>query len=202
MCGRYYVAIDDQELQDICDAAMRQEKEDGGLEQLEIKLSGEIFPTDVVPVSIGTDEFRFMRWGFSGIGSSGGIGGSGNGSRPLINARSETALSKPTFQESMRERRCLIPASGYYEWKKEDGRKIKHRFYLDGQPLYFAGCWRQEKDERLPRFTILTRTAAPALEAIHDRMPVIIPQDRAEQWLYEGAGVLDSAVTDLLVEVV
>jgi len=191
MCGRYYVEIDDRELQDICDAVHKKHQEEENSEQLEIKLYGEIFPTDIVPIIIGSNKYLPMKWGFSGYDK-----------RPLINARSETALTKSTFQESMLSRRCLIPASGYYEWKKTGSQKIKHRIYIPGQPIYFAGCYRQEKDERLPRFVILTRAASHCLEEIHDRMPVILPKGYAREWLYDDPSAMDKALTELSVSVV
>ena len=192
MCGRYYVEIDDRELQEICDAVMRKQQEDETNEQLEIKLSGEIFPTDIVPIITGTNEYLPMKWGFSGFDK-----------RPLINARSETALEKPTFREPMLNRRCLIPASGYYEWKKDGSKKIKHKIFIPGQPIYFAGCYRQERGEDLPRFVILTRAAAPSIEDIHDRMPVIIPKDLARSWLNDGPDVMgEGTVSDIEAEVV
>jgi len=188
MCGRYYIEIDDRELQDICNAV--QEKQ-GREEQLEIKLSGEIFPTDIVPVQIGLGAYQAMKWGFIGFDK-----------KPVINARSETAQIKPMFKESMFARRCLIPASGYFEWRREGSKKIKHRFCLPNQTIYFAGCYRQEKDEPLPRFVILTRAATSGLEYIHDRMPVIIPKEYAGDWLHENPDMIDKAITELSIGVV
>ena len=172
MCGRYYVEIDDKELRDICEEIQKKQREEENPEQLEIKFSGEIFPTDIVPVIAGTNKYLPMRWGFTGFDK-----------RPLINARSETALMKATFREHMRNRRCLVPASGYYEWKREGSKKIKHRIYVPDEPIYMAGCYRQEQGELLPRFVILTKAAGQGLEEIHDRMPVIVPNEYAGEWL-------------------
>ena len=174
MCGRYYIEIDDRELKDICDAVSRRQDETN--EQLEIKLSGEIFPTDIVPVITGTGVYRPMKWGFTSYGG-----------KPIINARSETAYVKPMFRDSMKIRRCLIPASGYYEWQKEGKRKIKHRFYTPDKPLYLAGCFKQEEGLPVQSFVILTREAAGGIEAIHNRMPLIIPCSGLELWLDKGA---------------
>jgi putative SOS response-associated peptidase YedK len=99
MCGRYYIEIDEKELQDIVDAVEKNIKEYP--EQTTIKMSGEIFPTDIVPVQTGLNRYAAMKWGFVGFDG-----------KPLINARSETALEKPMFRQAMLERRCLIPASG------------------------------------------------------------------------------------------
>jgi len=188
MCGRYYIEIDEEELKEICDAVERKNEDEP--EQIEIKLSGEIFPTDVVPVQTESG-YEAMKWGFSGFNS-----------RPIINARSETALIKPTFKESMASRRCLIPASGYYEWQHEGKARIKHRFYLPQKPLFLAGCFRREKDMPTGSFVILTREASEDIRYIHDRMPVIIPKDRAGEWLSENPGVMDASITELEYDIV
>jgi putative SOS response-associated peptidase YedK len=175
MCGRYYIeVIDDKELQEICDALERKQEENSG--QFKIKLSGEVFPADIVPVQTGIGRYQAMKWGFAAYGD-----------KPVINARSETAFIKPMFRDSMSERRCLIPASGYYEWLKEGDRKIKYRFYIPGKSVCFAGCFQQEKDNPVPSFVILTREAAGGAEAIHNRMPLIIPHSGIELWLAKGA---------------
>jgi putative SOS response-associated peptidase YedK len=150
-------------------------------------MDGEIFPTNIVPVQTGPREFVPMKWGFTDF--------RGN---PLINARSETALEKKTFRDSMQKRRCLIPASGYYEWRKTDGGKVKHRFFLPGKTLHLAACWREE--EGRPVFVILTRNAAGGAERIHERMPVIIPDSRIDAWLCDTPDVMSEAMTELVIE--
>ena len=185
MCGRYYIEIDAKELQDIISEVEKNTKEP--YEQLKLKISGEIFPADTVPVQTGPKEYRFMKWGFIAY----------NG-KPVINARSETALEKPMFKNSMLERRCLIPASGYYEWQRNGARKTKYQCFVPNRFMYFAGCWRQEKNSPLNTFVILTRPAAASVEAIHDRMPVIIPQERSGDWLNHNLDVIQEAVTKLM----
>ena len=172
MCGRYYIEIDDRELQDICDAVSREN--DG---RLEIKLSGEIFPTNIVPTLAGLKHYQAMKWGFAGFDG-----------RPIINARKEAATAKPMFRDCLLHRRCLIPASGYYEWQKDGSRKIKYRFYTPGKPIYLAGCFRQETGSPLRSFVILTQEARGGLKAIHGRMPVIIPPADIESW-FKGADI-------------
>ena len=185
MCGRFYIEIDERELRDIAEEIDKKARETNG--QLSFKASGEVFPTDVVPVQTGAGLFRPMKWGFVGF----------NG-KPVINARSETALEKPMFKKAMLERRCLVPASGYYEWQKAGAAKVKYRIYTPGSPVYFAGCWRQEGGGPLCTFVILTRAAAGGLEAIHDRMPVIIPRGKAGDWLQGGPEAMKDAVTELI----
>jgi putative SOS response-associated peptidase YedK len=130
-----------------------------------------------------------MRWGFTGFKK-----------KPVINARSETALEKPMFRESMLERRCLVLASAYYEWKKEGNQKTKYRFYFPDTSLLLAGCYRQEQNEPVPRFTILTQEAYPDIEYIHDRMPVIVSANYASDWLKSGFGEKMSAASGLFWE--
>ena len=144
-----------------------------------LKTSGEIFPSDVVPVLANSrrqDVQPFaMRWGYSfPVG------------RPVINARAETAAEKPLFRDGMRQRRCLIPASSYFEWERRDGQKIKYAIRPAGaEMLYLAGIYHLENHDGavVPSFAILTRSAAPEIAFIHDRMPVILPPDCARDWL-------------------
>lgn len=124
----------------------------------------------------------------------------------MINARSETAAEKPAFRQSIRNRRCLIPASGYYEWKATAGQKKKQAFAIrsrDGAPLMFAGLWESWNDpvseSTLLSCTIMTRAATPELEKVHQRMPVILSADRQREWLHApltGIGkIFDSCST-------
>lgn len=184
MCGRYYIEIDEKELWDIANEVEKKIKENP--DQMTFKTSGEIFPTDTVPVRTAEYGYQPMRWGFIGFDG-----------KPVINARSETALQKPMFKESMLERRCVIPASGYYEWRKDGSKKTKFQFFIPSSAMYFAGCWRHEKSSPLYTFVILTRAAAGGVEDIHDRMPVIIPEKRIDAWLYDRPEVMDEAVTQI-----
>ena len=187
MCGRYYIEIGDEELEEIIREAENKLKEYPG--QISMKTSGEIFPTDIVPVQTGLRLYQPMKWGFSNY--KGAL---------VINARSETAYEKAMFRGSMLERRCLIPASGYYEWQKKEGtkNKVKHQFFMPGETMFFAGCFRLEKDSLIPRFVILTRDASDEIAPIHDRMPVILPQSGAVSWLHGDMDVLAKAVTRLI----
>lgn len=111
------------------------------------------------------------------------------GSR-LTNARSETAATKPAFSTSFQSRRCLILADGFYEWRAVDGRKQPFLIRLaSAAPFGIAGLWdRWEKgDAPLESCAILTCDANAAMRAIHDRMPVIIPQASFDRWLDAGS---------------
>ena len=104
----------------------------------------------------------------------------------MINARSETAATKPSFREALRTKRCLILADGFYEWKKEGQRKQPYRIFLKGgKPFAFAGLWSvwEKGDGRLATCTILTTTANALLADLHDRMPVILPEEAEDVWL-------------------
>jgi putative SOS response-associated peptidase YedK len=183
MCGRYYIGISDAEIRDIVEQVEREQR--NRPEQLQIKFAGDICPTDLAPVQTAPGRFEPMRWGFTAFDG-----------KPLINARSETALAKPTFATAMRERRCLIPASGYYEWRRDGSKRVKYRFF-SAETLYLAGCYRTEKDVALPSFVILTRDAVPAFAHIHERMPVIIPRERAADWLTASSAAMSDPVLDL-----
>jgi putative SOS response-associated peptidase YedK len=131
-----------------------------------------------------------MQWGFHRQ----------DGAGLIINTRSETALDHPLFRPSMLERRCLIPASWYFEWeqqneaaaannktqktKAKNPRRIKYliRCAAPG-PIYLAGIYRYEEGRRLPVFSILTREPAPEIAFIHGRMPVIFSEYTRSLWL-------------------
>ena len=105
----------------------------------------------------------------------------------LINARSETVAEKPAFRDAFRRRRCLIPATGFYEWKREGSRKQPFFFRMkDEAPFAFAGLWERWKaadGKVLESCTILTTEANEVLLHVHDRMPVILHRSEYELWL-------------------
>jgi putative SOS response-associated peptidase YedK len=109
----------------------------------------------------------------------------------LINARSETVAGKPSFRDAFRRRRCLIPASGFYEWKRTGGRR--QPFFIrprSGALLALAGIWEPaaESEPDSPGACVILTTDPNALVLpIHDRMPVILPPGHYETWLQEGA---------------
>ncbi|WP_374298942.1 SOS response-associated peptidase [Ferrovibrio sp.] len=128
----------------------------------------------------GKGELVALRWGFAGPNNA-----------PLINARSETAASKPTFTEAFAKRRCLVPADSFYEWQAVEGQKAKQpqkqpwRIGLKGGGLFaFAGLWQSEPAYGGEEcFTILTTAANDYLSPLHERMPVILPPERFALWL-------------------
>ena len=123
---------------------------------------------------IGASE---MVWGFSNPVKKGLI----------INARAETAREKRTFADSIATRRCIIPASGFYEW---DQYKAKFRFTSpDGGLLLLAGFYREEQG--VPRFTILTTEANESMIKVHDRMPVMVSRDEIRPWIEDDERLPD-----------
>jgi len=108
----------------------------------------------------------------------------------MINARSETASTKPAFSDALKHRRCLIPADGFYEWKRLGGSKQPFCFELNNGELFaFAGLWDRWRDASgtwLKSFSILTTTANPVTSAVHDRMPVILSPESYDLWLDPG----------------
>lgn len=145
---------------------------------------GEIFPTNIVPV-LAPNKQRIataypMQWGFSKF----------DGKGQIINARSESALEKPMFRKPTLERRCLIPASNYFEWQTLGSKKVKHALRDPmSQMIYMAGIYRYEADKPLPVFVILTRDAAPSISNIHDRMPVILPKEARDAWVSDSTDI-------------
>ncbi len=110
-----------------------------------------------------------------------------------INARAETLADKPYFRDAFRQRRCLVPATGYYEWRAEGGGKQPYFIRVKGVGLFsFAGLWSswQGADGLLESFAVVTTAASEELAHIHDRMPVIVGPDDYGAWLDEGGGEL------------
>lgn len=125
----------------------------------------------------------FLRWGLIPYWAKEAAIGN-----RMINARSEGVAEKPAFKHSFRKKRCLIPADGFYEWKKEG--KVKQPFLIhriDRKPFAFAGLWSvwrdPEKGIPVETFTILTTSPNDLMRPLHDRMPVIIPPESFELWL-------------------
>ncbi len=191
MCGRFYVEpeTEDGELRAIIDEVNR--KTQGGV------AVGEVFPSSTIAtIANGRDGAPHpfpMKWGYD----------SGSGSL-VINARSETAAEKPMFRQSMDLRRCLIPATHYFEWQKLDKGKKKYAIYPESaRVLYLAGLYRLDKNDPFASCVILTRPASESVAAIHNRMPVILPKEMLEVWLSpngNATAVIENALDAMRVE--
>lgn len=186
MCGRYFIAEDDptEELMQIIEAVNRR--------SADVKTSGEIRPTDTIPVLANTPALQTgayaMRWGYTMPDGT-----------PMFNARSETAASKAMFKDGMAQRRCIIPASHYFEWEKRGKERIKYAIAPEGsRTIYMAGIYRKEGNHAT--CTILTRAPAPEIAFIHDRMPVILPAEAVADWLdirYDAQEVLRTIMLNM-----
>lgn len=173
MCGRYNFTVEQSdEIREIL------KKLNAKIQKKEPKL-GEIFPTNLVPVLQGKGhrvEVDLISWGFPKWGQKGVI----------INSRSETAFEKSMFRESLINRRCIIPSTGFYEWDRE---KSKFLFQMEGtSALYMAGIYKHYGEEG--RFVILTTEANDSMKEVHNRMPLVIPRDEIDRW------ILDSSATN------
>ncbi|WP_407314866.1 SOS response-associated peptidase [Desulfosporosinus sp. SB140] len=149
-----------------------------------------IAPSQPVPVVIhenGSNQLHFFKWGLiPNWAKDESIG------NKLINARAETLEEKPSFNRLLAQKRCLILADGFYEWKKEGRIKRPYRITLqDGRPFAFAfaglwDSWMSPTGQTISSCTIITTAPNTLLEPIHNRMPVILPQDMESFWLDEG----------------
>ena len=139
--------------------------------------------------SAGSRELATASWGLIGHWNKDDAQARASQSH-AINARSESIFEKPTFRDSFRKRRCLIPADGYYEWATALGQyRPKQPFYIsgtDGVSLSMAGIWSlwtSPSGQIVQSASIITREAVGMLLPIHSRMPVLLPSDRWERWL-------------------
>lgn len=137
----------------------------------------------------GGREAKLLRWGLIPSWAKDGSLGA-----KLINARSETVEEKPAFREGFKHRPCIIPADGFYEWKRMGNRKQPYFFRLrDERLLGFAGIWEEWRDdgETIESCTILTTAANEAVSPMHERMPVILRHEDYDLWLDEDVRKLD-----------
>jgi putative SOS response-associated peptidase YedK len=135
-----------------------------------------------IPPSGGAREVVLLRWGLIPSWAK----DPSLGDR-MINARAETAAGKPAFRSAMRRRRCLVPASGFYEWKRTNGRKQPYCIRRgDGKLFAFAGLWESWEDPggaAVESCALLTTSGNELLVSIHDRMPVIVSPTDYDLWL-------------------
>ena len=195
MCCRYWTD-ESPELRPIVEEMNRSPLMKKWQDKVKVKSYGEIFPTDVVPVIApnrsGLRTVYPMKWGYSGKSL-------------LMNARSETAAEKPTFRDDWARHRCIVPASWYFEWEHypgSDGKKHTGDKYMihpkDCAVTWLCGLYRIENG--LPVFVILTREPGEALRFLHDRMPLIMPDELVTEWIRpdrKAEELLPRALTDL-----
>jgi putative SOS response-associated peptidase YedK len=109
------------------------------------------------------------------------------------NARSEDMFARPAFKEAVQERRCVVPADGFYEWRvAEDNRRLPHHFCLKSRaPFFMAGLYAESRDDAPATYALLTTGPNAVMTPIHDRMPVILTEPALERWLTPGPISLD-----------
>lgn len=150
-----------------------------------------VCPTQSVAVvtADGGRRLRPMRWGFLPAWYKSPTDGP-----LLINARSETIAEKPAFRAAVRERRCLVPVTGFYEWHRtKEARLPWFVTRADGTPLVLAGIWQDWGEEKMPTVAVVTTEANAAIAPIHHRVPLVIEEKDWGLWLGEaghGAAVL------------
>jgi putative SOS response-associated peptidase YedK len=175
MCGRFTQTFSSSEIESAFNLA--------NVSSLEPKYN--IAPTQQVATILQTDRsrtFKMLRWGLIPSWAKEPKMGA-----KLINARAETVAEKPSFRSAFQRRRCLILASGFYEWQQLEDRK--QPFYIqqkDSQPFAFAGLWStwQPIDgETMNTCTIITTEANELMQPIHERMPVILESENYDLWL-------------------
>jgi putative SOS response-associated peptidase YedK len=176
MCGRYTLATPVERL-----------AEEFGFDASSTQLppNYNVAPTQSVATVLqesGERRLELLRWGLIPSWADDPQIGS-----RMINARAETAPEKPSFRRAFRERRCLIPADGFYEWKRTNGAKQPYYIHMkEGRPFAFAGLWEGWQDDGGPEIrscTILTTRPNALAHSIHDRMPVILPTASYDAWL-------------------
>ncbi|WP_025023825.1 SOS response-associated peptidase [Companilactobacillus nodensis] len=173
MCGRFtFQPNDNAEIKRIYQLAV-----DNGYEPK----TGEVFPTDQTAiVKSGDNQVQVvtMKWGFPGFKQD----------QNIINARSETIMQKPMFAESFRNRRCVYPTTGFFEWSED---KVRHRFNYgtDPETLYIAGCYKVFDGE--PHSVLLTTAPNDSMIQIHDRMPLILQKKQIKSWIYDQKFAID-----------
>jgi putative SOS response-associated peptidase YedK len=182
MCGRYKLSRRKQIVEEYFDSAA------SDVEDWSPRYN--IAPTQQVPVirqhpKEPVRQISIMRWGLIPSWSK-----DTSGAAQMINARSETAGTNPAFRDALKSRRCLIPADGFYEWKRDGKTKQPFCFEVNqGQLFAFAGLWDGWKDPKgnwIRTCSILTTSANAVAAAAHDRMPVILEPDGYDPWLDPG----------------
>jgi putative SOS response-associated peptidase YedK len=188
MCGRYKLSRRKQAVEEYFDAVSSEE---------DWTPRYNIAPTQPVPVirqhpKEPTRELSLMRWGLIPSWAK-----DSSAAARLINARSETASTKPAFGDALKSRRCLIPADGFYEWMRTGKAKQPYCFEInEGELFAFAGLWDRWKDPSgswVKTCSILTTTPNAVAAAVHDRMPVILDPDAYDLWLDPGMTNVDAA---------
>ena len=182
MCGRFVSTTPPEELATYFDAVAPTEAA--------LQTEYNVAPTSDVYVVMSDGDARRLRplhWGLVPFWAK----DPSIGNR-MINARAEGLAEKNAYKAAFKRRRCIVPADGFYEWKKVAGHKTKQPYFIhrpDHELLAFAGLWEEWKpkgsdgSDRLRSTTIITTTANETMAPVHDRMPVILPPGAWDEWL-------------------
>ena len=187
MCGRYSFSEDKEELGEWFDV--------DAIELENIEPSYNVAPSAVMPVVGENEEGRRsilpFRWGLIPFWAD-----EQDISYSMINARADTIDTKRSYKPCFKKYRCLVPASGFYEWKGEEGDKTPYYIHPTRDPMFaMAGIynvWESPEGERIPTYTIITTNANKKLEEIHGRMPVMLLKEEWDEWLDPGNHDTDS----------
>lgn len=192
MCGRYRLSRRKQIIEEYFDSAPWEE---------DWNPRYNIAPTQSIPIVRQNQrepirDFSLVHWGLIPSWAK-----DLSGAASMINARSETAATKPAFREAMKLRRCLVPADGFYEWQRRGSAKQPFCFEVgDGGLFAFAGLWERWRDpsgQSVKTCSILTTAPNAVTSAIHDRMPIILDRDSYDLWLDPGMQNV-AAISELL----
>lgn len=196
MCGRFRLAQKKQILEAAFDAAGESQELDGdasdapGYAPRYNIAPGQEIVAVLQDRSLPARRMRMLHWGLIPSWtheSSPGLKPPASAGFKMINLRSETVAAKPSFRELLRSRRCLIPADGFYEWRREGKEKIPFCFTMMDESIFgLAGLWdrwRSPGGQMIESCTILTTTSNELTRDIHDRMPVILPREAYGMWL-------------------
>lgn len=176
MCGRFALASEKHILEMLFEIDLK----------IDFEPRFNIAPSQEVPTvrrnpENGKIEFALLKWGLVPFWADDQSIGA-----KMINARSETVTEKPSFRDPFKKRRLIVPASGFYEWKKEGSGKQPYYIYRrDGSPMLIAGLWDRwgKQGMVLETFTILTTESNEYLRPIHNRMPLILKRSDYPDWL-------------------
>jgi putative SOS response-associated peptidase YedK len=202
MCGRYAQTLGAEQIVESFDLA-------GSTLDQSLPLNWNIAPTNEIYIIRNESDSRILdsaSWGIIAPWQKNFVDARASQSH-AINARSESIHEKPTFRHAFRTSRCLIPATGYYEWATSLGKySPKQPFYIsreDGHQLSIAGIWsswQSEKGEVIQSAAIITREAVGELATIHSRMPVFMPKDRWSAWLDPQSREIHSLINLMKVD--
>ena len=186
MCGRFTAKLTWQQIHDLYNITPQAEPE--------LAPRYNVAPTQMIPVvrldKDGQRELAMLRWGL--------IPSWASDPKIMINARAETIATAPSFRSAFKKRHRLIPASGFYEWKKlDDGSKQPYLIGMrDGSPFSFAGLWErwEQGDAPIETCTIITGEPNSLAAELHNRMPVILDPDDYDAWLLAADTAIPQAM--------